>query len=63
VSRKVKKIPALQTAIQNGELSVSKARKITPVIAQGNQEEWVLKAQTLSYRKLEKPGTNIRGDG
>ena len=54
VARKAKVMPALQSAIQSGSLTVSKARKITSVLAPDNQEEWVLKAQTLSSRRLEE---------
>ncbi|MDR3608752.1 MAG: HNH endonuclease signature motif containing protein [Oligoflexia bacterium] len=54
VARKAREMPALHEAIQNGELSVSKARKITPVLALENQREWVAKAQTMSSRKLEE---------
>jgi hypothetical protein len=54
VSRKAAKLPVLQTAIQSGALTVSKARKITSVIVLENQEEWVSKALTLSTRKLEQ---------
>jgi 5-methylcytosine-specific restriction endonuclease McrA len=54
VSRKAAKIPGLQSAIQNGLLTVSIARKITPVLTLENQEEWVEKAQILSCRKLEE---------
>jgi 5-methylcytosine-specific restriction endonuclease McrA len=53
VSRKAKAIPALQAAIQNGEITVSKARKITPVISPENQVEWIMKAQMLSSRQIE----------
>jgi hypothetical protein len=54
VARKAREVPVLQSAIQNGSLSVSKARKITPVLTLANQDEWVEKAQTLSSRKLEE---------
>ena len=37
-----------------GSLSVSKARKITPVLTLANQDEWVEKAKLLSTRKLEE---------
>src|ERR1035438_2359107 len=36
VARKSKSIPALKLAISSGELSVSKARKITPVLTPEN---------------------------
>lgn len=54
VSRATKKYPALNQAIQNGELSVSKARRITSVLTFENQDEWIQKAKTLSQRNLEK---------
>ena len=37
-------VPVLQSAIQSGALSVSKARKIAPVLTLANQDEWVEKA-------------------
>jgi hypothetical protein len=59
VSRATKTAPALKEAISNGELSVSKARRITSVLALKNQSEasqslWVEKAKTLTQRELEK---------
>jgi len=54
VSRKAKEIPMLQAAIQEGLLSVSKARKITAVLTLENQQEWVEKAKTLPQRQLEQ---------
>ena len=48
------KFPVLHSAIQSGSLSVSKARKIAPVLTLENQVEWVEKAKTLPTRKLEE---------
>ena len=53
VARKAREVPALQAAVLAGELSISKARKIAPVLTK-NPEEWVQKAKTLSCRNLEK---------
>lgn len=53
VARKSLQIPALKTEIQAGNLSVSKARKIVPVLSVLNQAEWIEKAKTLPTRKLE----------
>lgn len=39
VARKAREVPVLQSAIQSGALSVSKARKITPVLTLDNQDE------------------------
>jgi hypothetical protein len=66
VARKAREVPVLQSAIQEGSLSVSKARKITPILTLANQDEWVEKARTLSSRKLEEevaraaPGETVR---
>ena len=54
VSRKAREIPTLQLAIEEGKLSVSKARKITPVLTLENQVEWVEKAKNLPQRQLEQ---------
>lgn len=54
VARKAREVPVLQSAIQSGSLSVSKARKIAPVLTLENQDEWVEKAKILSTRKLEE---------
>lgn len=54
VARKARDVPVLQAAIQAGDLSVSKARKIAPVLTLANQDEWVEKAKALSSRKLEE---------
>lgn len=54
VTRATKKSPLLKQAIQNGEVSVSKARRITSVLTFENQDEWVEKAKTLSQRNLER---------
>lgn len=54
VARKAREVPVLQAAIRDGSLSVSKARKITPVLTLADQDEWVEKALTLSTRKLEE---------
>ena len=54
VARKAREVPVLQSAIESGTLSVSKARKITPVLTLANQEEWVEKAKSLSTRQLEE---------
>lgn len=53
VSRKAREVPALQTAIRSGGLTVSKARKVTAVLNRANSDEWIQKAMTLSSRKLE----------
>jgi 5-methylcytosine-specific restriction endonuclease McrA len=66
VSRKAAEFPALQSAITEGKITVSKARKVTAVLTLENQEEWVNKAVELPQKKLEEqvasiaPETKIR---
>jgi len=54
VARAAREVPALKAAIQTGNLTVSKAKRIAPVITRENQEDWIAKAQTLSKASLEK---------
>ncbi|MGE3975886.1 MAG: HNH endonuclease [Bdellovibrionales bacterium] len=54
VARKAKEVPALKQAIRLGELTVSNARKITPVLNKSNQEEWLKMAIELPQKKLEQ---------
>ncbi|MGZ6311755.1 MAG: hypothetical protein ACXWOH_14055, partial [Bdellovibrionota bacterium] len=54
VARKSREVPELQAAIVASELSVTKARKIVPVLTLENQEEWIEKAKSLSSRELER---------
>jgi 5-methylcytosine-specific restriction endonuclease McrA len=54
VSRKAKEFSALQAAIDEGKITVSKARKVTAVLTPENQKEWVDKAVELPQKKLEE---------
>ena len=54
VARKSKTIPELKRAIATGDLTVSKARKITPVLTPVNQAHWIELAKNLPKHKLEK---------
>lgn len=54
VARKSKSVPELKMAISAGDLTVSKARKITPVLTPANQAYWIELAKTLPKHKLEK---------
>lgn len=54
IARKSREVPALKEAIHNGNLSVSKARRIASVINQENQQTWLQAAQVLSRTQLEK---------
>lgn len=54
VSRKSREVPELKQEIENGSLSISKAKKVVSVITKENQKEWIEKAQSLTHRDLEK---------
>ena len=60
VMRKTKEIPQLKAEIKAGNITLSNARKIAPVITPQNQDEWLSKASTLSQRQLEKEIVKIR---
>ena len=47
-------MPQIKTAILQGEITLSQARRIAPVITKENQEEWIEKARSLTQRELEK---------
>jgi hypothetical protein len=54
VVRKAHEVQSLQNAICNRGLSISRARKICPVITDQNAEEWIELALTATCRILEK---------
>ncbi|MCM2281330.1 MAG: HNH endonuclease [Bdellovibrionaceae bacterium] len=54
VARKARQFPALQAAIETKELSISKARKLTPVLSEANQIEWVELAKQATCREIER---------
>ncbi|MBN8554740.1 MAG: HNH endonuclease [Deltaproteobacteria bacterium] len=54
ISRKVKEIPELKKEIISGNISVSKARRIVPILTKENQSEWIAKATAMTRVELEK---------
>ena len=54
VAAKVKEVPTLKAAIDDGTLTVSKARRIARVITEANSSEWIAKAVTLKQPELER---------
>ena len=52
VARKSKEVPQLKTQIESGELSVSTAKRIVPVLEQANHVEWIEKANELSRNRI-----------
>ena len=53
VARKAREIPAMKEEIRKGNLSVSKLRKVCPVINKENQGKWIEDAKTNNTRELE----------
>lgn len=47
-------MPELEEAIEQGHLSVPKARKIVPVLTPGNQQVWIQKAKEVPQAQLER---------
>lgn len=54
VARKAKEVPELKQMIHSGALSVSKARKITPILTKNNKSQWLQMAIDLPQKKLEQ---------
>ncbi len=54
VARKSRQVPELKDAIDEGRISVTKAKTIASVITPENQNGWIAKAETLSKEKLEQ---------
>ncbi len=54
VARKAKEVPELKKTIERGELTVCKAKKITSVINNSNQEHWLNLARCVGQRKVER---------
>ncbi len=54
VARAAREVSALKDAIDQGDLTVSKARRITPVLKDSNADAWIDKAKTSSKAELER---------
>lgn len=54
VARKSVEVPALLEAMEKKEATVSKGRRIAPVMDATNQSEWIDCAKTSSKREIEK---------
>jgi hypothetical protein len=59
VARKSVEVPELKIAIEQGELSLSQAKRVTSVITNENAGELIEKAQTLTQRQLEREVARI----
>jgi len=58
VSRKAREVPELLAAVAGGEVTVSIAKVIVPVITRENHQHWLERARTLSKRELEREVAN-----
>ncbi len=56
VSRKCREVPLLKEAIESGRLTVSKAKRILPVLSDPKAcaSDWIEKASTLPQRQVER---------
>ncbi len=54
VAEKSDEVPEINQAIQQGQLTLSQARRIVPVINQENKTEWIEKAKSLNQTELER---------
>ena len=54
VAEKSESVPELKEAVVQGEITLSQARRIVPVITSENQKQWVADAKNLSQTELEK---------
>jgi hypothetical protein len=59
VAEKSVEVPAIKVAVEQGELTLSEARRIVPVITRNNFEEWKDKAKTFSQEELERAVTAV----
>lgn len=59
VARRAKQIPALKDAVESGSISVSKARRIAPVLTKENQAAWLELASTKSSREIERAVADV----
>jgi len=48
-------VRTLEVAVTSGELSLSRSRRIVPVVTKANATQWIEKAKTLPQRELKKP--------
>jgi hypothetical protein len=59
VAEKSMEVPEIRAAIQQGELTLSEARRIVPVVTRKNFQEWKERAQTLPQVELERAVTQV----
>ncbi len=60
VARKAAEVPELREHIAKGSITLSNARRITPILTRQNKDQWLEKASSLSQRQLEKEVAKVR---
>ncbi len=60
VLRKAREVPELKSLVEQGAITLSNARKITPVLTAQNKSHWLEKAASLSNRQLDKEVAKAR---
>ncbi len=53
IARKSVEIPELKEAIEKGEIPVSSARRLVPILTLQNSDEWLTKAKALAQKQLD----------
>ncbi len=59
VAQKARVVPELKTAVLTGEISLSQARRIVPVITPETAPLWIENAKTLKQHELEREVTKV----
>jgi len=59
VAEKSEEVPEIKQAVVQGELTLSQARRIVPVVTKENHKEWLAKAKSLPQKELEREVTAV----
>jgi hypothetical protein len=59
VADKSEEVPEIKSALIQGELTLSQARRIAPVVTKENHEQWIEKAKVLPQKELEREVTAV----
>jgi hypothetical protein len=59
VAEKSEEVPEIKAAVVQGELTLSQARRIAPVVTKENHKQWIEKAKSLPQKELEREVTAV----
>ena len=59
VAEKSEEVPEIKMAVVQGELTLSQARRIVPVVTRENHQVWLSKAKSLPQKELEREVTLV----